>query len=234
MSNYETRDTNLRESIWYEISTSKKKRVRFFMKFASFVVMASIVFQQTAMAVSSRVMIQPIQPQHIAVSGGNVQSISIAGPSEFEEARAMVVKSNETSQGILVVIGKTQQGHYLIDGTNQLMLNMTDATNGHRLTSIVSNKDKSFTLRYRSPEGAVLSFNTDIEIKYQNDEYIVTGFSHDERDQRTGVYDTCQLSLTDGKLIHNEKKSYIGKVKIKMSELSDKDLRFYGCGSWKK
>lgn len=203
------------------------------MKVLTLSVLISSIFQVSAFA-GPRVVIQEIPRPHIAVAGGELQSVSIAGPAGVEDTRAMIVRSNETSQGILVVVGKVQQGTILLDGTNQLTLNMTDANTGHRVTSIVGNKDQSFTLRYRSPQGSQLSFNTDITVHLKNEEYVVTGFSHDERDERAGSVDSCQINLADGRFIRNEKKSFVGKTKLKLSELSDKDLRLYGCDNWKK
>lgn len=203
------------------------------MKVLLLTVLITSIFQVSAFA-GPRVLIQEIQRQHIAVSGGELQSVLIAGPSGVEDTRAMVVRSNETSQGILVVVAKSQQGTVLLDGTNQLHLNMNEINTGHRLTSIKGNPDKSFTLRYRSPDGSQLSFNTDITVQLKDEEYVVTSFSHYQRDERTGVYDSCQINLNEGRMVRNEKKSYISKIKLKLSELSDKDLRLYGCDNWKK
>lgn len=82
------------------------------MKVLLLTVLITSIFQVSAFA-GPRVLIQEIQRQHIAVSGGELQSVLILGPSGVEDTRAMVVRSNETSQGILVVVAKSQQGTVL-------------------------------------------------------------------------------------------------------------------------
>ena len=167
--------------------------------------------------------------EDIVVVDGKQQIVTIKGPSDLKETKAVLLKAvSDEDFPAIHIIGTNGVQNFFLGGNMKLSLTEQNQFNQGQETTLSTNEKGSLIVTLRNELSGPSRFKSDIYVAYRDGNFVVAGLKVWTADFASGAIkeSNCEFNYLAGNAVVNGKAVKIKAKKVLFENLTDKSNIF--------